>query len=213
MLMAHSWDRMEAGCRTFDVRRTPVCVGAIPEVFRTWPGVVRSLHPTHSVAVLGPRAGDLVAGHEQSATPCGADTPYDRALRDDGQILLLGVGLESNTAFHTIEALANVPYLMRDEPDPFEIIDDSGTSRHLAVSRHRPGIPRRFAALEDVLVAHGLATRGLVGRATARLVAGAAFRDFMIQRLHDDPGYLLAHPEGLPADRTERSEIDARHDP
>src|SRR5262245_61873501 len=56
VLPTHSWEQMEAGCRLFDVRHTACCVGAIPESFRGCPGVVRSLHPTHSVAALGPRA-------------------------------------------------------------------------------------------------------------------------------------------------------------
>jgi len=33
----------------FDVLHTPSCVGALPEYFRTRPGTIRSVHPTHSV--------------------------------------------------------------------------------------------------------------------------------------------------------------------
>ena len=43
------------GGHVFDVRTTPSGVGAITEVFRQRPGVLRSVHPTHSVAALGPR--------------------------------------------------------------------------------------------------------------------------------------------------------------
>src|SRR5215831_12542887 len=68
---AHSWERAGKGDFTFDVRKTPSCVGAISESFRKIPGVVRSLHPTHSVAALGPRAGFLTEGHENASTPCG----------------------------------------------------------------------------------------------------------------------------------------------
>ena len=34
---------------TFDIKNTPVCVGKIPETFRNTNGVLRSMHPTHSV--------------------------------------------------------------------------------------------------------------------------------------------------------------------
>ncbi|HEX2458891.1 MAG TPA: AAC(3) family N-acetyltransferase, partial [Vicinamibacterales bacterium] len=34
----------------FDVKETPSTVGAVTEAFRKRSGVVRSLHPTHSVA-------------------------------------------------------------------------------------------------------------------------------------------------------------------
>src|SRR5262249_42288298 len=108
----HSWQEMEDGSRTFDVRRTGVCVGAIPEYFRRRPGAVRRLHPTHSVAAIGPISDWLTAGHESSETPCGPGSPYVKILDRDGQILFLGTSLKSNTAFHTIEALEKVPYLM-----------------------------------------------------------------------------------------------------
>src|SRR5262249_17025747 len=103
VLPAHSWDEMEAGGRTFDVLRTETCVGAIPEAFRRRPGVVRSMHPTHSVAATGPLAAWLIADHESCATPCGPGSPYAKFLDRDGQILFLGTTLNSNTAFHTIE--------------------------------------------------------------------------------------------------------------
>ena len=45
----------------FDVRRTPSRMGFITEVFRRGPEVVRSLHPTHSVAVWGNNVDAIVA--------------------------------------------------------------------------------------------------------------------------------------------------------
>src|SRR5205085_4877227 len=50
VLPTHTWEWMSAGSRHFDARTTPSCVGVITETFRGLPGVVRSLHPTHSVA-------------------------------------------------------------------------------------------------------------------------------------------------------------------
>src|SRR5262249_15671446 len=41
VLPTHSWEVMDSGCRVFDVRQTPSCVGAITEKFRAMPGVVR----------------------------------------------------------------------------------------------------------------------------------------------------------------------------
>lgn len=81
----------------FDAQRTVSQMGLITEVFRRAPGVVRSLHPTHSVAAWGRRAAALVAGHEQADTPCGQHTPYGRLLEDDGKILLAGVPANTMT--------------------------------------------------------------------------------------------------------------------
>jgi aminoglycoside 3-N-acetyltransferase len=53
----------------FDVLATPARVGAIPEFFRTRPGTLRSLHPTHSVCAVGQQARALLAEHLLACTP------------------------------------------------------------------------------------------------------------------------------------------------
>ena len=75
----------------FDARHTVSQMGLITEVFRRSRGVVRSLHPTHSVAAWGRCAELMIAGHEQADTPCGRRSPYARLLEQDGKILLAGV--------------------------------------------------------------------------------------------------------------------------
>ena len=43
-------------------------MGVVPELFRTWPGAVRSAHPAFSLAALGPHAQYLVADHALKRT-------------------------------------------------------------------------------------------------------------------------------------------------
>src|SRR5215470_7185408 len=192
LLPTHSWEVMETGCRVFDVRQTPSCVGTITEKFRAMHGSMRSLHPTHSVAAMGPQAAWIVADHDQCTTPCGEGTPYDKALSYDCQILFLGTGLESNTAYHTVEALANASYLLEKEVDTFTLIDEHGESRLAKVRRHRPRIERRFTQWENLLVEEGIIRRGLVGRAPTLLLRGRSFREFMLHKLAMEPGFLIA---------------------
>ena len=123
VLPSHTWSMANAGGRTFDVRETPSCVGVLSDTFWRQPGSVRSLHPSHSVAACGIAADELTRDHIQASTPCGSGTPYARLLAAGGQVLLLGVGLKSHTAFHTVEALADVKYLMDPQPKSFTIID------------------------------------------------------------------------------------------
>ncbi len=91
--------------RVFDVRRTPSRMGLLTELFRRTPGVIRSVHPTHSVAVWGADAAALVAGHVHAKTPCGVGSPYARLLDRDGKILFLGCDVKVMTFFHTVEEL------------------------------------------------------------------------------------------------------------
>src|SRR5262249_10781099 len=51
--------------------RQPGFQGVIAETIRRRRGSLRSCHPTHSWAALGPRAEQLLAGHRDSPTPCG----------------------------------------------------------------------------------------------------------------------------------------------
>jgi aminoglycoside 3-N-acetyltransferase len=191
VLPTHSWDEMESGGRVFDARRTKSCVGQLTEEFRQMAGVERSLHPTHSVAAVGPRAVDLTRDHDRSSTPCGPSSPYARILEADGQILFLGVDLDSNTAYHTIEAIAGLSYLLKPAPDEFEIVDARGVSRKLRVWRHEAGIARRFREWEDLLVKRGIARTGSVGSARLLLLEGRPFLETMTELIREDPRMLL----------------------
>jgi aminoglycoside 3-N-acetyltransferase len=91
--------------RVFDVRRTPSQMGLLTELFRRSPGVVRSAHPTHAVAIWGAGASDLAAGHTRAKTPCGAGSPYAGLLDRNGKILFLGCNIDVMTFFHTVEEL------------------------------------------------------------------------------------------------------------
>lgn len=197
LMPTHTWEWVDKGLREFDVRHTRGCVGALSEVFRHTPGAVRSLHPTHSVAAIGPLAEELTAGHEAADTPCGPGTPYAAVADRGGQVLLLGVGLESNTSFYTAEVAAGVPYLLRDEPDLFVLVDRDGTRRERPVRRHR-WVGRRFASTEGLLAAAGAIRRGPVGGSSSLLLDAARFREVVRDELRRTPNLLLA-PAPQPA--------------
>jgi aminoglycoside N3'-acetyltransferase len=108
-----------------------------------------------------------------------------------GQVLFLGVTLDSNTAFHCIEALADLRYLLNTEPENFTIVDGHGHSREIAVRRHRADIPRRFRPWKEPLLASGILKAGKVGCAQSLLLDGKPFRDFMLDAVSKDPVTLL----------------------
>jgi aminoglycoside 3-N-acetyltransferase len=83
-------------------------MGRVPELFRTWPGAVRSAHPAFSLAALGPKADYLVADHalNEDAGDC---SPLGKLYELDGHVLLLGVDHWNNTSLHLAEFRANYP--------------------------------------------------------------------------------------------------------
>jgi aminoglycoside 3-N-acetyltransferase len=87
----------------FDVARTPSRMGLVTELFRRSPEVIRSIHPTHPVAIWGADAELIASAHHLSATPCGAGTPFEALLKRQGKIILLGVDFSVLTFYHLLE--------------------------------------------------------------------------------------------------------------
>jgi aminoglycoside 3-N-acetyltransferase len=87
----------------FDVSKTPSRMGLLTELFRRSPGVVRSIHPTHSVAAWGAKALHMTANHYLAETPCGRQSPYASLLDHGGKILFLGTDISVMTFFHMVE--------------------------------------------------------------------------------------------------------------
>ena len=103
------WQTIRDELPAYDPRITPTRgMGVVPELFRTWPGTVRSAHPAFSLAALGPKAKYLVADHalEEFA---GEQSPLGRLYEIDGHVLLLGVPHWNNTSLHLAEFRAHWP--------------------------------------------------------------------------------------------------------
>jgi aminoglycoside 3-N-acetyltransferase len=114
LLPGLSYKTVRSANPVFDIQNTPSCVGLIPETFRKLPGVLRSVHPTHSVCGIGPLAGEILGGHAKDATPCGPNSPFHLLRKYEGQILMLGCGLKPNTSLHAIEETEIPPYLFAE---------------------------------------------------------------------------------------------------
>lgn len=94
--------------------KTPSRVGLITDRFWRRPNAVRSAHPTHSVACIGPKAKDWMAGHDQMST-FGIEGPYAKYVKSEGagpcKIVFLGVEMVCNTTLHAIEDWLAFPYM------------------------------------------------------------------------------------------------------
>ena len=159
----------------FDVRNTPSDCGYLTEVFRRYPGAARSLSPTHSMTVFGPRGDELIRGHERCEVTAGYGSPFERLIALDGRILMLGAPRRSNTTMHYLENTGGAPTVCALR-FPTSVIDAGGRVISTPIYPHMPGLSRNYEAAIDLLEKAGGVTSGPVGEARcecyrARLLA------------------------------------------
>jgi aminoglycoside 3-N-acetyltransferase len=157
-------------------------MGFVTEIFRRMPGVIRSAHPTHSVAACGARAEELTRDHHLAETPCGKMSPYLRLLDVHGKILFLGADVSTMTFYHGVEEILEprMPY------SPFtktwyelQTRDSTGTVRTTRTRLLDPEVSRRrdMNLLLPELRRAGVWREGRVGRLRVRLVSAGDVLD------------------------------------
>jgi len=106
----------------FDAIKTPSNLGAIPEAFRKHPDAVRSVHPTHSFAAIGPEAKRLVATHHTCGSNFGRGSPMAEILDGSGWLLGLGTNLGNVTLYHCVEEIeTDFPFNVYTNDSPFDV--------------------------------------------------------------------------------------------
>ena len=193
-LPTHTWSYPDATgvAPVFDYRSTPSVVGTITNHFWRQPGVVRSQHPSHSLACTGPNAAELCRDHELRETPCGAGTPYLKIAEGNSSVLMFGATMDSYTLFHTAEDSADVPYLYMSQQFTLRTKGDDDVVRSLQMWRQDMGVARRFAATADWLSEQGLLIRRKLGLGELLFIPNArALHETMVQTMRRDPLFLV----------------------
>ena len=103
------WDRIRENWPAYNKAITPtITMGAVAEMFRSWPGAVRSDHPARSVAAWGKHAEYLTENHDISDI-FGDTSPIGKLYELDGKVLLIGVDYDKNTSIHLADVRAEYP--------------------------------------------------------------------------------------------------------
>ena len=103
------WDRIRENWPAYNKAITPTnTMGAVAEMFRSWPGTLRSDHPARSVAAWGKNAEYLTKNHDLSDI-FGDASPIGKLYELDGKVLLIGVGYNKNTSIHLADVRAEYP--------------------------------------------------------------------------------------------------------
>lgn len=189
LMPALSYETVNRDNPYFDVRNTPVCIGALQEYFRTRPETTRSVHPTHSVCGVGRRVAELLSDHQLDTTPCGPHSPFAKLPQIGGQLLFIGCGLLPNTSMHAIEERIEPPYLYSGLVE-YRVIQADGSETRMTVRRHNfKGWRQRYDRLAEVQK-HGL-NQGRVLQAHCHLVDAAEMDLAALGALRSDPLFFV----------------------
>jgi aminoglycoside 3-N-acetyltransferase len=177
----------------FDPKTVPSKTGALTETFMYYPGTVRSLHPTHSIAARGEMAEAFVADHNMFAT-FGIGSPIDRIAQAGGYVLLIGVTHLANSCIHVGESHAGVKkFYWRDGPLPVAKIlvpDGSVVDYQLDCSA---SCSRAFNAVEYPLRRRNKILDLTLGKALCFLMTGKDVIETVMTMVRQQPDILFCN--------------------
>lgn len=188
VLPTHTWADINAKNPKYYVEDSPSCIGILPELWRKRKGVVRSLHPTHSVGALGKDKEDFIKDDQLYDTPCSRKSPYGKLLDRKGTIMLIGVDLRRNTFIHGVEEWADIPGRLSEEPEILYSVLPDGTEIEVPSYRHH-GLSwsEHYWKVDDFFLEKGVMRLGKFGDATVRICDTVAMTDLLFKMLEINP--------------------------
>lgn len=198
LLPTHTWKNVNEAQPVFHPQATPSCVGLLTNKFLERDGVIRSLHPTHSMAGIGKTAAMYLKGEELNNTPCTPGGCYDRLRTCNGKILLVGVGHERNTFIHSVEEVLNVPNRLSNQPMKLQIVMPDGSRRTSYMRKHynaqQPHISEDFVKLNQAFLTCSAARQVVFGDASCLLCDAQKIFEVVRAILSPDPECIVTKP-------------------
>ena len=218
LLPTHTWKTVNADNPVYNPYTTPSSVGLLTNMLIKRDGVIRSLHPTHSMSGYGKNAAEYLAGEEYNNTPCTPGGCYDRLKEVGGKVLLVGVGHERNTYIHSVEEVLNVPNRLSDMPMELviELQEESNNSgklppynrddgwkkhtdnklyRKVYVRKHynakQPHISEDFVKLNQIFLDSGVVRKVKFGDADSLLCDAKGMFNIVRQVIAPDPECIV----------------------
>jgi aminoglycoside 3-N-acetyltransferase len=190
----HTWAKINNENDIFDPMTEPSCVGILSNLFMKRPNVLRSWHPTHSVAAFGKGAEEYVQGEENWDTPCHRNGCWGKLYDMGAKILFVGCGLRSNTIIHGVEEWNQIPERLTDNYQSLKIRTPDGKliERPLRTHNHLFGdISENYGKIEDALLKKGIAKLGRIGDAKTYSCDARKMVDLVTTFLKRNPNLFI----------------------
>lgn len=190
----HTWAQINEKYNTYNTETEPSCVGILSNIFRKRPNVVRSLHPTHSVAACGVDAVEYAAGEEKWDTPCSRGGCWGKLYDRKAKILFLGCSLRSNTFLHGVEEWNNIPNRIADTYQQLKIVTSKGEIINRPSRRHyNPlcNVSDNYGKMLEPFMYKGIAKKGFIGDAESILCDVVGMADLTTLFLKYNPDLFI----------------------
>ncbi|MGL1890859.1 MAG: AAC(3) family N-acetyltransferase [Spirochaetaceae bacterium] len=190
----HTWNIVTKNGDIYDPETTPSCIGILTNIFKERPNVIRSLHPTHSVAAIGKNAQQFTSGEENATTPAPWDGCWGKLYSLDAKILFLGCSLNRNTFIHSVEEWCNIPNRLSKDTIDIKIKEKPGNLLNVKMFTHKApvdDISANYGKLKKTLLEKGIAEKGYIGDAECYLCNVKEMADVTKEILEDNPDFFL----------------------
>lgn len=152
-----------------DLRTQRPSTGLVTDVFRTWPGVLRSSHPFSSCCAWGLQAAYIVSSHADNPNVCHETSPVGRQVELGVKVVGIGVPISQGLAVaHYLEdTWADFPFEVHEGPFDVHYIDAEGQRVERPIYRYSPEMAEtridhpRGRWINDTLTEH-LTRRGVL---------------------------------------------------
>ena len=175
----HTWDS-----DVYDLRKAESCIGVLPCLAAAHPKAVRTLHPTHSMAVFGNREKieEFIKNEQVVDTPTNPRGCYGKIFDEDGYVLLIGVGHEKNTFIHCAEEMLGMPGRHMDYKSEKTIIHRDGTEEKrflYLLDEEIIDVSLNFPKFEEPFRYYGCIEDGFIGNAKTQLCSARKMYEVM----------------------------------
>ena len=193
LMPTHTWKTMTPDNNHYDPEVEPSCVGLLTEIFRNFPGVIRSLHPTHSMAGFGNKAAKYLSQAEDDQTPCSPTGAWGRLSEIDATILLVGCGFERNTFIHAIEEKNNVPNRFTEKPIEFLIKTNKKWIKRDFYKHYNAQfvhLSENYKLIEEAVINDGIVKVGKFGDADCLIFKAKELEEYVMNLLQQNLNFF-----------------------
>lgn len=198
----HSWNSINGNNPLYNPLTEPSCIGVLTNLFLKRPGVIRSLHPTHSVAALGRDAEEFTSGEENTRTACPRFGCWGKLYDRKAQILFLGCSTKRNTYIHGVEEWYEIPNRLHEKTEALKIQRPDGTILDCPQHRHHSpveDISQNYDIIQPAMLHRGITVKGFIGDAESYLCEAAPMADLTGEFLKRNPDLFL-DDEAIPVE-------------